>query len=212
MKLSRTQIAYRCPECGYATVGFLGGLTAVSDMLRLKCACGGSNLDISKSREGKIHLGVPCVFCKSTHGFTLSTDILSRDEPTRLPCPFSSMNIAFIGDEEKLPDELDRSAEELSAIITSFEAESLKDIQPEDIDGDDVPPDPAIYDSFNFLIKELEADGKISCPCGNPDCDLRFTDEGIQAYCKKCGATHDFYAKSAASAEEYLSLNELTLT
>ena len=209
--MKRKQIAYRCPDCGYATVGFIGGLTAVSDMLRLKCECGASALDIKGSSGGTIHLSVPCIYCKDTHGFNLSKELVLRDELTKLPCPFSGMDIAIFADEEKLPEELSRTAEELTRIMASLEAEELSDIQPTDVDGDENAPDPSIYDSINLLVRELEADGAVKCPCGKGGYDLRFTESGIQVYCLSCGAAHTFHATSAAMAEEYLTLDEIIL-
>ena len=100
---------------------------------------------------------------------------------------------------------------ELQRIMQSLEADELSDIQPSDLEGIDVAPDPGIYDSFNFLLRELEADGNVKCPCDNGEYDLRFTDDGIQVYCKSCGATHTFYALSAAMAEEYLGTDEIIL-
>ena len=211
MKIKRTQIAYRCPDCGYATVGFLGGLSSVSDMLRLKCECGASSLDIKKGENGKVHLSVPCVYCKDIHGYNVSPDLLVREGVTKLPCPFSGMDIVITADEELMESELSRTADELQRIMQSLEADELADIQPSDLEGIDVAPDPGIYDSFNFLLRELDADGKVKCPCDNGEYDLRFTDDGIQVYCKSCGATHTFYALSAAMAEEYLGTDEIIL-
>ena len=209
--MKRTQIAYRCPECAVMTVGFLGGLSSVSDMLRLKCSCGEASLDIKKLPDGKIGLSVPCVYCKSNHSYTVSPEIMQRDKLTRLNCPYSGMGILFIGDEESVSAESEKSAEELSRIMASLEAEDVSDIQPEDVSEDSVPPDPAIFDTFNFLLRDLESDSAVKCPCPDGEYDLRFTDDGMQVFCKKCGASRDFYAKTAASAEEYLTLDEIIL-
>ena len=126
----QTEIAYRCPDCGVATLGLFGGLTKVSDMLRLKCECGGPSLDIQKLRDGKMHLSVPCVYCKTQHGYVLSENIVLRDEVTRLSCPYSNMDIAFIGEGDAVGVELNRTADELARVLVSLEAESLSDIQP----------------------------------------------------------------------------------
>ena len=211
MAIKRSQIAYRCPECGVATVGFLGGLGAVSDMLRLRCSCGESSLDIKKQNDGKISLSVPCVYCKSNHSFVVSPEVMRREEMTKFSCPYSGMGIAFIGDEESVSNEVQTSADELSRIMTSLEAETLSDIQPQDVGEDSVPPDPAIYDTLNFVVRDLEAEGEVHCPCDNGSYDLRFTDDGMQVYCKNCGATYDFYARSVSVAEEYLTLDSITL-
>ena len=211
MATKRTQIAYRCPECAVATVGFLGGLGAVSDMLRLKCSCGESALDIKKQNDGKINLSVPCVYCKSNHSYVVSPEVMRREEMTKFSCPYSGMGIAFIGDEESVSKELEGAAEELSRIMTSLEAETLSDIQPQDVGDDSVPPDPAIYDTLNFVVRDLESEGEVHCPCDNGSYDLRFTDDGMQVYCKSCGATYDFFARSVSIAEEYLTLDSITL-
>lgn len=209
--LKRNQIAFRCPECGTATVGFLGGLSNVSDMLRLKCECQDWALEIKKMQDGKLHLSVPCVFCKDTHGYVVSNGVISRDEPTMLACPYASMDILFIANEEQLPHELERSAKELERVLTSFEAEDLSDIQPLNVDENDAPPDPAIFDAINFVVRDLEADGKLHCPCGEGPYELRFCDEGMEVYCAHCGTSYTFHAKSQTIAEEYLGLSEITL-
>lgn len=211
MAIRRSQIAYRCPECASATVGFLGGLTTVSDMLRLKCSCEGSALDIKKHSDGKIHLSVPCVYCKTNHSYIVSQDVIQRYEPTKFSCPYSGMGITFIGDAETVTKEIENSADELSRILTSFEAESVADIQPQDVGEDSMPPDPAIYDTLNFIVRDLEAEGEVHCPCGKGPYDLRFTDDGMQVYCDSCGASYDFYARSVSVAEEYIPLTSITL-
>ena len=211
MAIKRTQIAYRCYDCATATVGFLGGLGAVSDMLRLKCSCGGSALDIKKQNDGKVSLSVPCVYCKSNHTYVVSPEIMRREELTKFSCPYSGMGIAFIGGEDEVSAEVEKSAEELPRLMTSLEAEDVADIQPQDVGEDSMPPDPAIYDTLNFVLRDLEAEGEVHCPCDNGSYDLRFTDDGMQAYCKNCGATYDFYARSVSLAEEYLTIDSITL-
>ena len=211
MAIKRTQIAYRYPDCATATVGFLGGLGSVSDMLRLKCSCGESALDIKKQSDGKIALSVPCVYCKSNHSYTVAPEVMRREELTRFSCPYSGMGIAFIGDENDVSGEIQTSAEDLSRIMASLEAETVADIQPQEVGEDSMPPDPAIYDTLNFVLRDLEAEGEVHCPCQMGEYDLRFTDEGMQVWCKNCGATYDFYARSVSVAEEYLTIDSITL-
>ncbi len=183
----------------------------MSDMLRFRCECGEYALDIKREGEGKVRLNVPCVFCKGYHSYVLSSSILARESVTRLSCPTSSQDILFIADSEKMQAELDRSADELSRILTSFEAEELSDIQPEDVpEGEAV--DPAIYDVLNFVIRDLEDAGKISCPCGAGEYELRYADWGARVSCKRCEASYDFFATSAATAELYLDIDEVKLS
>ena len=102
-------------------------------------------------------------------------------------------------------------AEELSDEEEIVEAEELSDIQPTEMTEDEILPDPAVYDTVRFVVKDLEEDGRVSCPCGTPRCELRFCDSGIQVYCESCGATHTFLVTSPSVSEELLSLDSLTL-
>jgi RNase P subunit RPR2 len=179
--------------------------------LRIKCSCNGSALDVNITNDGKIRLSVPCLFCKQNHSFVVSQSIFFGKDRFLLNCPYSNMDIAFIGDKEKIDAELTRSAEELARLLQNLEAESIKDMQPIDLDEDEVLPDPAIYDSIRFLIKELEAEGKIDCPCHSGEYDIRFSRDGVEVFCPRCGAVHNFPAASPSAAEEYLSVDSLTL-
>ena len=208
--MATDRIGYRCSACGSATLGILCGVAKLSDMLRIKCSCKESALDVQKKKDGGLHLSVPCVYCRGNHGYNIS-DFEKRADTVKLPCPFSNMDIAFIGDEEGVSRELDRTAEELSRVIASFEGETLSDIQPTDTDEGEIC-DPRLFDTVNFIVRDLEADGAVSCPCKSTKVGIRFTDDGIQAFCETCGASYTFYAKSEAMAESYLSLDKIELT
>ena len=95
--------------------------------------------------------------------------------------------------------------------MKSLEAEEIADIQPQDMTDEEILPDPAVYDTIRFIVKDLEAEGAVKCPCGDGEYDLRFVEGGIEVYCAKCGATYKFKAESAALAESYLDIDEITL-
>ena len=96
-------------------------------------------------------------------------------------------------------------------IRQTLEAEDISDIQPQDVDEAEADPDPAIYDIFNFLLRDLESEGGVKCPCDNGKYDLRFTKDGMEIYCVNCGASREFFAKTPTLAEDYLSLSEIIL-
>ena len=204
-------IAYRCPGCGSAVIGLVGKFALHANMLRLKCSCGDSqSLDITL-KDGKVKLSVPCLFCRQNHSFVVSESLFFDSERFLLNCPYSNMDIAFIGDEDTISQELSRTEAELNMLMKNLEAEELSDIQPEDMTEAEILPDPAVYDTLRFVVKDLEADGKVHCPCGNGTYDLRFTDSGVQVFCENCGASYDFNASSPTMAEEYLDLEEISL-
>ena len=204
-------IAYRCPGCGSAVIGLVGKFALHANMLRLKCSCGDEqSLDITMA-DGKIRLSVPCLFCRQNHSYVVSESLFFENDRFLLNCPYSNMDIAIIGDEETVNQELARTEAELNMLMKNLEAEELSDIQPEDMPEAEILPDPAVYDTLRFVVKDLEAEGKLHCPCGNGPYDLRFTDGGMQVWCDSCGATYDFNATSPTMAEEYLELDEIRL-
>ena len=205
-------IAYRCPSCGDAIVGLVGKFALKADLLRLKCNCGDElSLDINTANDQKIRLSVPCIFCKQTHSYTVSENIFFDREKFLLNCPYSGMDIAFIGTEEDINEELERTRLELERLMASLGAEELSDIQPQDMNEDEILPDPAVYDTLKFLVRDLEDEGKLTCPCGEGKYDLRFAPDGIQVFCERCGASYTFHAMTPTMAEEYLSISELKL-
>ena len=207
-----THVAYRCPDCGSMIYGFVGKFALSANLLRLKCSCGKSALDINITNDNKIRLTVPCVFCKTGHSFVVSQSIFFERERFLLNCPYANMDICFIGDKEKVDEDVKESEKALTKLLADLEAESLSDIQPTDTDEEDALPDPVVYDTIRFLIKDLEAEGKIDCPCHSGSYELRFCKGGIEVYCPECEATHIFNVESEAASEEYLSIDELNLT
>lgn len=209
--LKQRNIAYRCPGCGSAVIGLVGRFALHANMLRLKCSCGDEqSLDITL-KDGKVRLSVPCLFCRQNHSYVISESIFFDSERFLLNCPYSNMDIAFIGDEDTVSQELSRTESELNMLMKNLEAEELSDIQPEDMPEAEILPDPAVYDTLRFVVKDLESEGKVKCPCAEGPYDLRFTDSGIQVFCESCGASYDFSASSPTMAEEYLSLDEISL-
>ena len=212
IKPKQRNIAFRCPECGSSIFGIVGRFALAADMLRLKCSCDNpSALDIKRTSDGKIRLSVPCIFCRQNHNYTVSEGVFFDRELFLLNCPYAGMDIAFIGDKETIDSELARTEEEIRRLMTSLEAEELSDIQPQDMKDEEILPDPGIYDTLRFVVKDLEEEGRIYCPCGAGSYDLRFTEHGMQVYCEKCGASYNFDSVTPAMSEEYLSLDSLTL-
>ncbi len=212
LKPKQRNIAYRCPECATTILGLVGKFALSANMLRLKCSCEkSSSLDINITNDGKIRLSVPCLFCKQNHSYVVSEGVFFDRDLFLLNCPYTGMDIAFIGDEEKINAELERTENEIRRLLASFEAEDISEIQPEEMHDDEILPDPAVYDTLRFVLKDLEAEGRVKCLCESGSYNLRFTDEGVEAYCENCGATYLFKATTPAIAEEYLGIEELKL-
>ena len=206
-------IAYRCSACGSAVLGTVGKFALSANMLRLKCGCESpSQLDINITRDEKLKLTVPCLLCGDSHSFVVSQDILLNSRAAKLSCPYSGIDVAFIGEKEAIDPELARTEKEIATIMASLEVEDVSELQPKDMSEDEILPDPSVYDTIRFVLKDLEADGKVACPCGKGGYDLRFSDEGIQAYCESCGATYTFTSVTPSACEDYINLDSLKLS
>ncbi len=205
--------AYRCPECGDAVLALVGGFTLSGDLLRLRCGCQGSAADIRAERAAKVHLSVPCPICRKPHAYTIAPSLLLEKELFTLGCPYSpDITVALMGEKEALDKALAAEGEKLASILKAFDSETLHDLQPQDMNDEEILPDPQIYDTIRFLVRELEADGQITCPCGRGSYDFRFTDEGIQVVCPDCGASYEFICASQEAANGYLGIDSLRLS
>lgn len=208
----KTHIAYRCPECTDAIFGFVGKYAIAADMLRLRCDCADFSLDIKSAKDGRVTLSVPCILCRENHTYTLTESLFFERDILTLPCPYSSLDIVFIGERERISAELERTASELSGIVTALEAEDIRELQPESMNEDEILPEPMLYDTLRFVLKSLEAEGAVNCPCHDGDYDLRFFEDKVQAYCKRCGASFTFNATTPSMAEEYIGIDSINLS
>ena len=146
-------IAYRCSECGGTVRSVVGVLAISGDMLRLKCDCGGSELVINKTSDGKYRFTVPCPFCESSHSFVISRKTLTSRELFTVPCAYAGIDILFIGDEDKVIKAIEESDEELSELLGENSIEDLKN--PKDEEWGDAH----LQDLILFTLGELAEDG-----------------------------------------------------
>ena len=207
-----TEIAYRCPDCGNAVLGIVGRFTNAFGMLRLKCDCKASYADITPLTENRIKLSIPCPLCKQNHTYTLASSIVFDRDSFPLLCPFSNVEIAFVGKSGKVSELMSENDKTLSKLLSDLELETLSDIQPEDMSDAEILPDASVYDTVRLVLKELEYDGKADCPCHSGCYDIRYTDTGLQAFCPDCGATYDFVFNSSLSLEDFINLDEIKLS
>lgn len=208
LKGKQTNIAYRCPGCGYAIFGFVGAFSVSAGMLKLKCQCGDSQMILQFTADKKVRVTVPCLFCGTDHQFTVSQSLFFERDIFALNCPYTNMDICFIGEKEKIDAALEKSAEELQLLFEQVTEMS----EEETLSPEEILPDAQIYDILRFVVKELEAEQKIECPCQCGPYELDVTEDGIRVYCTECGASYLFPANSVSSAEAFLHCDHLHLT
>lgn len=206
----QTTVAYRCPYCGAGIMSAVGLFSLSADMVKLKCDCGHSEMTIVYSKDGKVRLTVPCIFCPNPHSFTLNSSLFFDKDIFLLSCPYSDVNIGFIGETNHVKAELARTELEL---LDMLEENGIKDFSALHEDDEKMLSDPQIFDIVMFVIHDLEAEGKISCHCpdGEGEYEAEILDDAIRVSCKKCGASRDIPADSRLGAHAFLNADSLKL-
>ena len=206
-----TTLAYRCPHCGTGVMSAVGIFSLTADMLKLKCPCGKSEMQVVYSKDGKVRIKVPCLICPSGHSYTVSKNIFFGRDLFVLPCPCSDVNIAFMGETNAVKAELSRTELELLDMLEKAGVDSF-----EALHGDDEQflTDPQVLEIVSFMIRELDEEGKIICKCP-PDVDsnyeIELIAEGLKITCKDCGATKTVPTDSLIAAHEFLNADSLEL-
>ena len=133
-----------------------------------------------------------------------------------LGCPFMGMDVCFVGKPDALQKALSESAKTLNEFFEENGMLLPANAQAAE-NGEERPaapelPDEDVYDVIHFLVRDLEADGAIDCPCGTGPYETLLCEGGILVYCEECKAEHFFPVESVSQAEAFLSLGSLTLS
>lgn len=203
-----TTIAYRCPECGAIIYSAVGILALSGDMVKLKCACGGSELILENTRDGKIRFTVPCIFCPHPHSFLVSRKtVLSRDL-FAFPCSYAGFDVCFIGKKEAVEAAVAEADRELCEALSEEDRQALHEKNGELSDY----TDEHMADLILFTLGDLHDEGKIFCGCsdgGDFLCERR--EQTVAISCKKCGYGKEFYAFDCPDTHALLDADELHL-
>lgn len=210
----QTTVAYRCPHCGAGVMSLVGLFTLSADMIKLKCTCGESEMNIVYSKDGKVRLTVPCILCPTPHTFTVNSSIFFKNDLFVLPCPYSDINICVTGEENNVKAELARTELELLDLLEENGLENFDAFH-----GEQTLSDPQILDIIMFVLNDLDSEGKIYCKCDKAEYDsdseeryeAEVLPEGIKVTCKKCGAQKIIPSNSLINAHEFLNAESLTL-
>lgn len=205
----QTTVAYRCPRCGAGVMSAVGLFNLSADMIKLKCDCGESEMSVVYTKDSKLRLTVPCLFCPNPHHFTVSSSVFFSKELFALPCPYSGMNIAVTGEINQVKAELSRSELELLELLEENGIDGFSSLH-----GEQTMSDPEVEEIVNYMIRELDAEGKISCNCEGDeegDYEIEFLPDAIRLSCKRCGASVDIPTGSLIDAHEFLYIDELVL-
>lgn len=206
----QTTVAYRCPHCGAGIMSAVGLFALTADMIKLKCDCGRSELTVVYSKDGKVRISAPCIFCPKPHSFTLSSSLFFGKELFLLACPYSDVNICFMGEPNHVKAELARTELELLDLLEQNGISSFSALREEE---ERMLSDPQIFDIIMFVIHDLEAEGKIfcRCPAGEGDYSAEVLEDSIRVACNRCGAARELPTDTLLGAHAFLNCDSLRL-
>jgi len=211
LQAKQTTIAYRCPHCGAGVMSAVNPFVLKGSMLRLKCDCGKSFLEIQPTSDRKLRLSVPCMVCPTPHYFTVTESLFYGQELFVLPCPYTDLNICVIGEVNHVKAELSRTELELMDLMEKNGIQSFEALHRE---AEETVSDPQVLEIVLFVIRDLDEEGKIFCRCAPDEAheyDAEILPEGVRVRCKKCGASHVVPTASMTEAHEFLHCDALYL-
>ena len=207
----QTTIAYRCPHCGGGVMSAVSLFTLKGSMIRLKCDCGKSQMEVMPTSDGKVRLSVPCIICPKPHQFTVSEKIFFGKELFVLPCPYSDINLCMMGEVNHVKAELSRTELQLLEMMEQSGIESFEALHEE---ANETVTDPQVLEIVLFVIRDLDEEGKIHCHCKEGEereYDAEILPEGVRVTCSKCGATKLLPTDSLLHAHDLLYCDSLQL-
>lgn len=204
-----TTVAYRCPECGASVTSMVGIFSLTADMIKLKCPCGGSELQIVYTKDKKIRLGVPCFLCPTPHSYLISSSMFFDRDLFTLPCSYSGVDICFIGKQSEVAEAMKRSENELLEMLGDTPFEELTKNRGEVRELSD----PQVLEIVMYVIHDLADEGKVKCKCedNSGDYDVEIFDDHLTVTCKNCGAKKEIPTTSVVAANDFLGCDELIL-
>lgn len=209
-----TCIAYRCPYCGVGIKSMVGVFSLSGAMKKLKCSCGASELKIQETSDGKLRITVPCLVCQTEHSFVISSKLFFDKELFVYSCPYSAVDLVFLGTPKAVSAALEKSEEELLKMLKEAGLDDFDKLKNNiDKSDDDRPIDPTIYDAVMFTIRDLIDSDEVSCCCapGDAEYDVAVSDDHVKVYCKTCGASKDIPTDSELASRAFLGVTHLTL-
>ncbi len=209
LEKKETTVAYRCPACGASVMSMVGIFALTADMIRLKCPCSGSELELVYTKDKKIRMNVPCFVCPKPHSYTVSSQLFFDRDIFTVPCNYSGMDICFIGKNDKVQEAMKKSEEELLELIGETGFGDLADHRGENLEL----TDPQVLDIIMYVVRELAEEGAIECGCTDEEgeYEVEIHDDYVRISCNKCGKQLHIPVASLTAANDFLAADKLTL-
>ncbi len=162
MDLQTTTIAFICPSCGASVMKDIN-IFSLSGGLDISCRCS-ETLKMKVTPDRKVSLSVPCIACPDSHTTRLSSASFFARELFTVQCPYTALDICFIGKRENVQKALNehkKYLEETFAAENAGEAEDdvLKEVY-------EMYDNPMVMNDVLLILRDFITDGAIECDCG----------------------------------------------
>ena len=191
--------------------------TLSAPMIKLKCECSGSEMTMLKQSDGKIRLTVPCIVCPKPHSFLLSQNVFFGKDEFFLQCPYSDMNVGFLGEIEHVKANLARGEYELLKLMEENGISDLSAFARANEEDFDEALDSEQTQSVLFVLSELEAENKIFCRCEHTNAvdeekyGYEVRSNGVLVKCRDCGAERLIPTDNSLNTHAFLDADALYL-
>ena len=191
MDLQTTAIAYICPSCGASVIKDIN-IFSLSGGLDIPCRCG-EKLQMKITPERKVHLTVPCIACPENHTTRLSSASFFNRELFTVQCPYTALDICFIGNHEKVKKALADNKKYLEETFRQQEGEEFEDdVLKEMYDRYD---NPMVMNDVLLLIRDFITEHKIECDCNSMDkLAIDIARDHLKLSCAGCGKSREIRA------------------
>lgn len=207
---NKTTVAYRCPVCCSHVTAPVGVFSLSGEYKVLRCPCGGSEMKIANTGDGKVRLSVPCILCPHDHIYVLNAETFYERDLFVINCAISDIGACFLGDPEKVEKAMEESDSILCDMVLGEEDEEEDKEEKEDPDyvsrlnnlrntetssnGGYFESGSTLFDMCNFMLHELIEDDCIECRCEHGKGRYGFEllddeDDSARFFCDECGAS-----------------------
>ncbi len=176
IKKFEQNITYICPTCSTTTDKVLNvfdfsGKSTI-DFYCSKKDCNKKVMSITQT-QNKCHIVLECPFCSGEHNYTLKKSLFWTKDLFCFNCPISDMQMLFIGNPDKIKNELNNQETLIGEMFTQFERENGA----------------SMILSIISEIDQMLVEGSIKCECGADNIDADIQNKGIVLKCEGCGAS-----------------------
>ena len=193
MDLQNTTIAYICPACG-STVTEDINIFSLSGGHDIACRCGEA-MTIKISPDRKVTLSVPCLACPDNHTTRLSSASFFNRELFTVQCPYTALDICFIGQREKVESAMAENKKYLEETFSQEKGEVEEDVLKE---AYDLYVNPMVMNDVLLLLRDFITDGKVKCGCegfaGMEKLKVEIGRESVLITCTACSKKREVRA------------------